>query len=246
MKSTVLEAAHAWWLSKRPPGQPESQHKAHPWFNTFGPQETMLAVACADGPDDCIIAAALAWYYSDHRPATVEGKHLDAVLKQYVSTKSSDIEQGDTVMQIMCNYKPNDCHGIMQYTPSEEMGSGLAPVELHHLICPECKREVTIADFGRMDGLGKKKGKRHSTVRINAPSQESEMNLWVVSLPGKCKRFVASQADGREMRDLFMQEYSVKKKDVALDPIQVPTSKPELLQFLNEAYAEIDAAGVQS
>ena len=168
------------------------------------------------------------------------------MLKQYVSTKSSDIEQGDTVMQIMCSYERNHCHGIMQYTPSEEMGSGLAPVELHHLICPECKREVLVEDFGRMDGLGKKKGKRHSTARINAPSQESEMNLWVVSLPGKCKRFVASQADGREMRDLFMQEYSVKKKDVALDPIQVPTSKPELLQFLNEAYAEIDAAGVQS
>ena len=170
MRSAVIEAAHAWHLSKRPSHFSPAQHKQHPWVNCFGDQETMLAVACADGPEDCIIAAALAWYRSEHRPATVEGKHLDAVLKQYVSTMSSDDD----------------------------------------------------ANEGEV------------------------MNLWICKLPGKCTRFVASQADGREMRELFMQEYSVKKKDVALEPVQVPTHKDELLQFLNEAYAEIDAAGVQS
>jgi hypothetical protein len=212
--------------------------------STFGDQETMLAVACADGPEDCIIAAALAWYRSEHRPATIEGKHLDQVL----STMSSDDDdnQEGAIMQIPCSYAPGGCPGVMQYTPTTETGNGKMAVVLHHLVCPECKGEITIGDFGVLDGIGKMKNKRQSTVRISAPpSQETTMNLWICKLPGKCTRFVASQAAGREMRDLFMQEYSVKKKDVALEPIQVPTHKDELLQFLNEAYAQIDAAGVQ-
>ena len=72
MRNELLEAAHAWWLSKRPSGMTEAEHKARPWMGVFGSQETMLAVACADGPEDCIIAAALAWYYSDRKPATKE------------------------------------------------------------------------------------------------------------------------------------------------------------------------------
>lgn len=167
MSSLIIEAAQAWYLSKRPSHFDAAQHKQHPWVNTFGDQETMLAVACADGPEDCIIAAARAWYRSEHRPATVEGKHLDQVL----STMSSD-------------------------------------------------------DDDNQEG--------------------ATLNLWICKLPGKCTRFVASQADGREMRDLFMQEYSVKKKDVALEPIQVPTSKSDLLEFLNRAYQTIDAAGVDA
>jgi hypothetical protein len=162
----IIEAAQAWYLSKRPSHFDAAQHKQHPWVNTFGDQETMLAVACAGGPEDCIIAAARAWYRSEHRPATIEGKHLDQVL----STMSSD-------------------------------------------------------DDDNQEG--------------------AIMNCWLVSLPGRCRRFVASQADAREMRELFMQEYSVKKKEVVVEPADIPTKKDDLLAYMNEAYATIDAVGVQ-
>ena len=80
--SAITEAAILWWESKRPPGWTAAQHKPHPWINTFGPEETMLAVACADGPDCCIEAAAWQWFHSVHTPVTIEGKNLDAVLTQ--------------------------------------------------------------------------------------------------------------------------------------------------------------------
>ena len=69
------------------------------------------------------------------------------------------------------------------------------------------------------------------------------MNAWVCSLPGKCRRFVASQADAREMRIIFMREYGVTKKEVIMEPCEIPTHKEDLLAYLNDAYSKIDAAG---
>lgn len=73
--------------------------------------------------------------------------------------------------------------------------------------------------------------------------KESYMNCTVVTLPGKCTRYVASVAEGRQMRDLFMQEFGCKKKDVAIEPATILTSKPDLIALLNEMLATIDAHG---
>ena len=172
-RAALIAAARAWHLSKRPPAWSAAEHARHPWVCVFGKEATQLAVACADGPDDCIIAAALAWYRAGMSPdpAFIDSVGLKEVIEQYLSTQSSDDDD----------------------------------------------------------------------------NEEGEiMNLWQVSLPGKCRRFVASQADGREMRELFLQEYGVKKKDVIVEPVSVPTKKEDLIAYLNEAYASIDAAGVQS
>ena len=70
------------------------------------------------------------------------------------------------------------------------------------------------------------------------------MNLWNIELKGKCKRYAASQAEARTLREAFITEFGCKKKDVIVEPCDVPTRKQELLEFLNIAYAQIDAAGV--
>ena len=72
------------------------------------------------------------------------------------------------------------------------------------------------------------------------------MNLWNIELKGKCKRFAASQADARVMRDAIVEEFDCKKAAVVVEPCDVPTKKPELIQFLNEAYAAIDAQGASA
>ena len=72
------------------------------------------------------------------------------------------------------------------------------------------------------------------------------MNLWQTELKGKCRRVAASQADGRLMRDAIMAEFNVPKKAVALQPLDVPTKKEDLIGFLNELLATIDAAGVHA
>ena len=69
------------------------------------------------------------------------------------------------------------------------------------------------------------------------------MNLWSCELPKKCRRVVASQAEARTMREYFIAEFGVPKKAVIIEPCVVPTSKPELIQHLNELLATIDATG---
>jgi hypothetical protein len=56
-------------------------------------------------------------------------------------------------------------------------------------------------------------------------------------------RYVASTAEGRQMREIFMQEFGVKKKEVLIQPCQILTSKPDLIAFLNEMLVQIDAHG---
>ena len=67
------------------------------------------------------------------------------------------------------------------------------------------------------------------------------MQCNVVTLPGKCKRYVASTAEGRVMRELFIQEFNCKKKDVTIEPAVIPTQKADLLLFVNEMLTRIDA-----
>ena len=66
------------------------------------------------------------------------------------------------------------------------------------------------------------------------------MNCHVVELKGKCKRYVASTAEARAMRDAIMQGYSVKKKEVTMQPCQILTSKEDLLVFLNNVMVLLD------
>ena len=69
------------------------------------------------------------------------------------------------------------------------------------------------------------------------------MNLTKVTLPGKCARYCASMAEGRAYRVAFMEEFGVPKKKVLVEPATVSTQKADLIQFLNDMLATIDAAG---
>jgi len=69
------------------------------------------------------------------------------------------------------------------------------------------------------------------------------MNCTTVTLPGKCMRYVASVAEGRQMREIFIQEFGCKKKDVLIEPANILTGKPDLIALLNELLVQIDAHG---
>lgn len=69
------------------------------------------------------------------------------------------------------------------------------------------------------------------------------MNLTKVTLPGRCSRYCGSMAEGREYRLAFIQEFGVPKKQVLVEPAVVPTQKLDLIAFLNDMLATIDAAG---
>jgi hypothetical protein len=46
-------------------------------------------------------------------------------------------------------------------------------------------------------------------------------------------QFAGSMAEVRTIRDTFVEELGVKKKDVDVEEVDIPTSKTELLPFLN-------------
>lgn len=56
----------------------------------------------------------------------------------------------------------------------------------------------------------------------------------------KVTRFAGSQTDAKTHRDAIMEGLDVKKKDVTIEEIEIPTGKTELLGFLNELSAEYD------
>jgi len=60
------------------------------------------------------------------------------------------------------------------------------------------------------------------------------MNCWKIELPGKCIRFAANEADARRFRDTVAGECGVAKKAVSISPAEIPTTKPELIDALNE------------
>jgi len=71
-------------------------------------------------------------------------------------------------------------------------------------------------------------------------TQGATMQCQLVSLDGVCDRLVPSVADGRTMRDLMMEEYGVAKKAITITPEDIPTTKIDLLDYVNKILARVD------
>ena len=54
-------------------------------------------------------------------------------------------------------------------------------------------------------------------------------------------RFGSTQADARAKRDELVEQFNVKKSSVTIDEVEIPTSKAELLEFINDMAAKSDA-----
>lgn len=65
------------------------------------------------------------------------------------------------------------------------------------------------------------------------------MRCYLVTGGGR-KRFAGTAADSKEVRDTIVEETGLKKKDVEIEQVEVPTSKTELLEFINELCEELD------
>ncbi len=55
------------------------------------------------------------------------------------------------------------------------------------------------------------------------------------------RRYAGTNALAREARDTLMEQFDVKKKDVAIEDAEIPVAKNDLLGFVNELLAEQDA-----
>lgn len=126
------------------------------------------------------------------------------------------------------------------------------PCEIDTFACPLCDLRITPAHHAALEPTTRCERcmltvSSYVFVPLNpallSATTGAIMNCTVVTLPGKCQRYVASTAEGRQMREIFMQEFGVKKKDVKIEPCQILTSKPDLIAFLNEMLATIDAHG---
>lgn len=65
------------------------------------------------------------------------------------------------------------------------------------------------------------------------------MRCYLVKGSG-AKRYAATQADSRAKREELVSLLGCKKKDVDITEVEVPTSKADLLEFINELCAESD------
>lgn len=65
------------------------------------------------------------------------------------------------------------------------------------------------------------------------------MRCYLVTGPG-AKRYASTNADARATRDQLVEQLGVKKKDVDIEQVDVPTAKAELLEFINGLCAELD------
>lgn len=65
------------------------------------------------------------------------------------------------------------------------------------------------------------------------------MRCYLVTGPG-AKRYAATNADARAKRDELVEQLGCKKKDVEIEQAEVPTTKAELLDFINELCIELD------
>ena len=59
------------------------------------------------------------------------------------------------------------------------------------------------------------------------------MNLWVVETH-KVRRYAASEAEARKLRNAIVVKSGAKKSEVEIAPLEYSTKKPELLAFLNK------------
>lgn len=63
------------------------------------------------------------------------------------------------------------------------------------------------------------------------------MKLYRVSFDDGNKevtKWVGSQDEATKQRMAFMDEHSIKRKDVHIEQVNVPTAKTELIEWLNE------------
>lgn len=56
----------------------------------------------------------------------------------------------------------------------------------------------------------------------------------------------STQADAKEKRDALMDELGVKKKDCNIEEIEIPNSKQELLEFINEQISDAYECGANA
>lgn len=64
-----------------------------------------------------------------------------------------------------------------------------------------------------------------------------------IGLDGRTKgyRYAGTSADSRTTRERLMATFGLKKKDVSIDPAEIPTAKAELLDFINRLLVNQDA-----
>jgi hypothetical protein len=68
------------------------------------------------------------------------------------------------------------------------------------------------------------------------------MRCYLVTGPG-AKRYAATNADARATSEALVGQLGCKKKDVEIEPTDVPVAKALLLEFINALCAETDATG---
>lgn len=68
------------------------------------------------------------------------------------------------------------------------------------------------------------------------------MRCYLVTVPG-VKRYASTNADSVSTRNEFVEELGCKKKDVEIKQVDIPTSKPELLEFINNLCKQLDDIG---
>ena len=54
-------------------------------------------------------------------------------------------------------------------------------------------------------------------------------------------RYGSTAADGKVKRDELMAKFGASKKEVTVEQVEIPTSKADLLLFINELSAKADA-----
>ena len=70
------------------------------------------------------------------------------------------------------------------------------------------------------------------------------MRCYEVVLKGKAKRYGSTNADAKVKRDELMAKYDAKKKDVAIEQVEIGSDKASMMTFINELCkaADKDAA----
>ena len=167
MHPELEHALMRWWEAKCPPFCPPAQHRQHPWLNVFGPEETLLAVAIANGNWETIEYCAWQWFNADgHAPQSREGIALDEVMSKLLA----------------------------QSTPAPQ----------------------------------------------SATTEGATMHCHKITLPGKCERYAGPGQDAKWFRDTFIETFKCAKKDVKIEPVEIPTMKDELIEFVNNLLTRID------
>jgi hypothetical protein len=65
------------------------------------------------------------------------------------------------------------------------------------------------------------------------------MRCYLVTGPG-AKRYAATSADARTVRDELVTQLGCKKKEIEIEQAEVPVAKTQLLKFINGLCAELD------